>query len=71
MSWKNDVQAAITILGGRAHLRDLYSMTGIVRVSRGKSIPREFQSAVRETLQRHRDLFRPIDGKGKWRLKRQ
>ena len=69
MSWENDIEAAMNILGGQAHLTQLYPVVGMVRLTRGKTPTRHFQSAVRCILQTS-GCFRSVDGNGTWTIKK-
>lgn len=52
MTWDDDIRTALQQLGGRAHLRDIYPAVKAIRQQAGRSIPAEWQAAIRETLQR-------------------
>jgi hypothetical protein len=65
-SWADDIEAALLIADGAAHLEKIYELVGIIRVAGGRSLPRTLRATIRCQLQRNRKFI--SDTKGIWRL---
>lgn len=80
--WRDDVRAALTHLGGEAHLSAIYKEVRLIRLREGRSLPptadvivrRELEnnSAQSKTYQNCHDWFRMPEGKGAgvWALRK-
>jgi hypothetical protein len=52
-TWRDDVRAALSQLGGKGSLHRIYGQVEQIRRGAGRSIPRTFDSTVRKTLEHH------------------
>jgi len=50
-SWREDVHAALTALGGEASLAEIYNEVRDIRSNNGRSLPRHLEAIVRRTLE--------------------
>jgi hypothetical protein len=74
VTWRDDVQAALERLNGRAHLSKIYNEVRVTRKATGRSVPVSFEPVVRRTLEENSsesqvyrggpDLFYMPEGKG-------
>lgn len=78
--WVDDVRSALSSLGGKANLHDLYNEVARIRRRGGRTIPRTLEAIVRRTLEdfsmdsanfRGIDLFCMPEGRGEgiWALR--
>lgn len=79
--WRDDVAKALTNLGGRAHLAEIYSEVREIRRHRGASLPKSLEAIVRKELEYNSsdtesflgkyDLFCSVAGLGEgvWELR--
>lgn len=74
VTWRDDVQSALSRLGGRASLAHIYQEVEKARGAARRSLPRTLEATVRKTLEEHSsdshnyrggpDLFFMPEGKG-------
>ena len=79
--WRDDVRQALTVLGGVASLREIYSEVRKIRLAEGRSLPLNSDAIIRRELEYNssdataflgnRDWFQAVNGigGGKWALR--
>ena len=78
--WVDDIEHALAILGGQAHLSDIERVVRRLRANAGRSWPTNAEACIRDALETHssnsmkytqlQDLFELVDrGSGVWRLR--
>ena len=73
-TWRDDVVTALSSIGGKGRLREIYRAVERIRRTAGRSIPNNLQATVRQVLETHSsdshnykdgpDLFWMPEGKG-------
>ena len=53
ISWADDVEKALLILGGQAHLSQIYEEVEKIRMAASRSVPRTLKQTIQDALERH------------------
>jgi hypothetical protein len=81
MLWRDDVKDALTSLGGKAPLAEIYKVVRQIRRTAGRRIPESLEAIVRRELEYNssdsesytgdRDWFTSVEGigRGVWALR--
>lgn len=78
--WVDDIEQALLLCGGRAHLSKIESTARRIRLYSGRSWPKNADACIRDTLERHcaesmkytggPNLFEMVErGSGYWKLR--